>query len=173
MRHSTVHIARATFAAGALALVVTGCGSDDGGSPSSSGTGDGIVSVAAVDGNDALVDADGQTLYSADVEAAGQILCVDACTSFWEPIIATASEANEASAEIGKQFAVVDRPDGESQLTYKGLPLYTFAEEGPGELQGDGFTDDFQGTHFEWSAAWTDVSAVSDPPDNPGGGYGY
>jgi predicted lipoprotein with Yx(FWY)xxD motif len=173
MRHSTVHIARAALAAGALALVVAGCGSGDGGSSGNTGTGDGIVSVASVDGNDALVDGDGQTLYSANVETGGQIRCVDACTSFWEPLIATASQANQASADLNERFAVVDRPDGESQLTYKGLPLYTFAEEGSGELKGDGFTDDFQGTHFEWSAAWTDAPAVSDTPDDSGGGYGY
>jgi Secreted repeat of unknown function len=50
---------------------------------------------------------------------------------------------------------VVTRPDGGEQLTFNGLPLYSFTEEGPGQLDGDGFVDDFGGTQFEWAAAST------------------
>ena len=57
------------------------------------------------------------------------------------------------------------RPDGNEQLTFDGLPLYTFAEEGAGKLDGDGFADDFQGTHFEWKAARTSGSSGSRLPE--------
>ena len=152
---------------GAVALMVAGCSGD----AADDGTTGPLVSVADVDGTTVLVDADGRTLYSADVEDGGQIKCVDACTSFWEPVSASAAEVDEMSKDLD-DLGVVDRPDGETQLTYDDLPLYTFTEEGAGELTGDGFTDDFQGTHFVWSAARTDESPSSEPADS-GGGFGY
>jgi predicted lipoprotein with Yx(FWY)xxD motif len=70
-------------------------------------------------------------------------------------------------------LAVMERPDGSSQVTYDGAPLYTFTKDGVGELMGDGFTDSFQGTRFVWSAARVDGSeAPASTPADPGG-YGY
>ena len=59
----------------------------------------------------------------------------------------------EARRGFGERGGV--RTDGGRQLTFKGLPLYSFTEEGPGQLDGDGFVDDFDGTRFEWAAATT------------------
>jgi predicted lipoprotein with Yx(FWY)xxD motif len=157
MRRSIKYSLTAVLAVGAAALVLAACGGgDDNGNATaaSSGSGSGLVSVQNVDGTNVLADADGQTLYSADVEKS-QIRCTDGCTSFWDPVAASAKQAKTASSDLDLNFGVVKRPDGESQLTFKGLPLYYFKEEGPGKLDGDGFTDDFQGTHFEWAAATT------------------
>jgi hypothetical protein len=41
------------------------------------------------------------------------------------------------------------------------VPLYSFTDEEPGRLDGDGFVDDFQGTHFEWAAATTGAATGS------------
>jgi predicted lipoprotein with Yx(FWY)xxD motif len=173
MTYLRLHIMRAALVVGALALLVTACGSGGGGSSSgSAGTSSGLVSTSSVDGSSTLADASGKTLYTAGVEANGQIKCVDSCTTFWQPLMATAKQAKQASTRLGETFGVVDRPEGETQLTLQGLPLYTFADEGAGQLKGNGFTDDFQGTHFEWSAAGTDGSAAPSPSTN-GGGYGY
>jgi predicted lipoprotein with Yx(FWY)xxD motif len=171
MRVSITDTARSALAVGAVALVLGGCGaagSDAGGSP-----GSGVVTVAQVDGTGVLVDPEGRTLYTAEAEQGGQILCVEACTAFWEPVIASQQQAEAATAELGAQLGVVERPEGESQLTFDGLPVYTFAEEDPGQLDGDGFVDDFRGTRFEWTAARTSGSAGSGADDDPGGGYDY
>jgi predicted lipoprotein with Yx(FWY)xxD motif len=124
-----------------------------------------------------LADSEGRTLYTAAVEQGGEILCVDACTSFWEPVVASPQEADAAAAELGAELGVVGRPEGEQQLTFEGLRLYTFAEEDAGQLDGDGFVDDFRGTHFEWEAASIGGGAGSAgsgaPSDGPGGGDGY
>jgi predicted lipoprotein with Yx(FWY)xxD motif len=134
------------------------------------------VSVANVGGTDVLASSAGKTLYSAAVEKDGTILCVDACTSFWDPMLASSADAKKAAGQLDANLGVVRRPDGERQLTFDGLPLYTFAEE-DGKLDGDGFVDDFQGTHFEWVAARTSggsrSSGSNGPSDNSGGGYGY
>ena len=108
--------------------------------------------MQSVDGTNVLADAEGRTLYTADVERSG-IRCTEACTSFWDPVDATANEAQSAAGDLDLDLGTVQRPGGERQLTFDGLPLYTFTEEGPRQLDGDGFVDDFQGTHFEWAAA--------------------
>jgi predicted lipoprotein with Yx(FWY)xxD motif len=170
MRLSITHTAKIALVIGAAALGVVGCGSDDeesaGASAASASAG--IVSVASVDGTDVLADSEGRTLYTAPVEEA-RILCVDACTSFWEPVVASPDEAESAAADLDLELGVVDRPEGDQQLTLDGLPLYTFAEEDAGQLEGDGFVDDFQGTHFEWQAATTSGDAGSSDSDAPGG----
>jgi predicted lipoprotein with Yx(FWY)xxD motif len=174
MRNPVRYVGRGTIALGAVALMVAACGGDDGSDPSPGGSTGGFVSVASVDGTDVLVDSDGSTLYTTPAEQDGQIYCVDACTAFWEPVVATSQQAKTAATELDADLAVVKRPDGDTQLTYAGLPLYTFTEEDPGQLEGDGFVDDFQGTHFEWEAARTDgTSSPATPDDNDDGGFDY
>jgi predicted lipoprotein with Yx(FWY)xxD motif len=166
-----------TLAIGAAALGVVACGSSDGSGASTASSSTEIVSVATVAGTHVLADSAGKTLYSAAVEKGGKIHCVGACRSFWDPMLASSADAKKAAGELDAKLGVVKRPDGEQQLTFDGLPLYTFAEEDAGKLEGDGFVDDFQGTHFEWEAARTSGSQSSGsngPSDNkPGGGYGY
>lgn len=168
------NMVRPAIVAGALALFVAGCGST--GSDSSSNTdassGD-LVSMSSVDGTSTISDSAGKTLYTASVEAGGHIKCVSPCTTFWQPLLATSAQAQEATSDLGEKFSVVERPDGKSQLAVGGLPLYTFAQEGPDQLAGNGFTDDFEGTHFVWSAAGTGGSTGSTPTNGGNGGYGY
>jgi predicted lipoprotein with Yx(FWY)xxD motif len=178
MRLSITHSVKVALAIGATALGVAGCGGgDDEENAGAAGTSAGIVSVASVDGTDVLADSEGRTLYTAAVEQGGKILCVDACTSFWEPVVASQADADKAAAELDADLGVVDRPEGDQQLSFNGLPLYTFAEEDAGQLEGDGFVDDFQETHFEWEAARADGDSGSSgsnaPNDDSGGGYGY
>jgi predicted lipoprotein with Yx(FWY)xxD motif len=155
------------------ALGIAACGSDDDSGASAAGSSGGIVSVADVDGTDVLADSAGKTLYSAAVEKGGKILCIDGCTAFWKPILATRADAKTASGQLDANLGVVKRPDGGQQLTFDGLPLYTFTDEGTGKLQGDGFADDFEGTHFEWQAARTSGGAPAPSDNGSGGGYGY
>ena len=157
------------LAIGAAALVLAACGGDDSGgdaTAANAGASSGLVSVKNVDGMDVLADIGGRTLYSADVEKM-QIRCTAACTSFWDPVKASASEARSAASDLDLDLATVKRPDGERQLTFKGLPLYTFTQEGPGQLKGDGFADDFDGTHFEWAAATTGAKAAPSGSEAP------
>jgi predicted lipoprotein with Yx(FWY)xxD motif len=159
MKLSIRSLLTVALAVGAAALVLAACGggdSDDNGNGTAadSGVGASLVSVEDVDDTNVLADSKGRTLYTADVEN-GEIRCTGACTSFWKPVEASAKEAESASADLDLDLGVVDRPGGGRQLTFKGLPLYSFTEEGPGQLDGDGFVDDFDGTRFEWAAATT------------------
>jgi predicted lipoprotein with Yx(FWY)xxD motif len=170
MRLLTKHTVVGILVLGLAAILLASCGGGDGGEDGNATAADasgGIVSVQSVDGTDVLVDSEGRTLYTAEVEQ-DRILCTDACTSFWDPTGASASEAESASADLDLDIGVVSRPDGGEQLTFEGLPLYTFTEEDPGRLEGDGFVDDFDGTRFEWAAATTGSGSESTGSDDPG-----
>jgi predicted lipoprotein with Yx(FWY)xxD motif len=165
MRLSIKHLVIVAVAIGAAALVLSACGGGDGdgsGNAASAtmGSGSGLVSIRSVDGANVLTDADGRTLYNAKVEK-GRIRCTGACTSFWDPVDASSKQSKSASADLNLDLGVVKRPDGADQLTFNGLPLYSFTQEGAGQLDGDGFVDDFEGTHFEWSAATTGAGSAS------------
>jgi predicted lipoprotein with Yx(FWY)xxD motif len=168
MRFSIKPSVTAAVAIGAAALVLAACGDSDSGNvdASTASGGSGIVSIQSVDGTNVLADSDGRTLYSAEVEKA-RIRCTDGCTSFWEPVDASAKQSKSASADLDLDLGVVKRPDGADQLTFKGLPLYRFTEEGAGQLDGDGFVDDFAGTHFEWAAASTGAGSASSGSNRP------
>jgi predicted lipoprotein with Yx(FWY)xxD motif len=170
MRLLTKHTVVGILVLGLAAILLAACGgSDDGedGNATAADASGGIVAVQSVDGTDVLVDSEGRTLYTAEVEQ-DRILCTGACEAFWEPTGASASEAESASADLDLDLGVVSRPDGGDQLTFEGLPLYTFTEEDPGQLEGDGFVDDFEGTRFEWAAATTGSGSESTGSDDPG-----
>ena len=169
MKLSIRYSATVLVAIGLAAVALAACGGSDAGddgNATAADTSGGIVSVKSVDGTDVLVDSDGRTLYTADVEKGGRILCTGMCTSFWDPIGASAREAKTAASGLELDLGVVKRPGGAEQLTFDGVPLYSFTDEEPGRLDGDGFVDDFQGTHFEWAAATTGAATG---PSSAGG----
>jgi predicted lipoprotein with Yx(FWY)xxD motif len=134
--------------AASLALAACGGGSSDSSTPSASGT---TVAIKSVDGiGDVLVDSSGRALYASDVEAGGDVRCTGACTSFWKPL--TVGSGKPTGATDAGKLGVVKRPDGASQVTVDGKLLYTFSEDTPGKVEGNGFTDDFDGHHFTWNA---------------------
>jgi predicted lipoprotein with Yx(FWY)xxD motif len=163
------------------ALVLAACGggnsssgSSGSGNASTMGTSGGAVSVKSVDKSDVLTNSQGKTLYTADVEKGGHIMCTGQCTTFWMPADGSAAQAKTAAADLNLNIGVVKRPDGKDQLTLGGKPLYSFTQEGAGKLTGNGFTDDFNGTHFTWSAATTGaVQSASGSGSSSSGGSSY
>jgi predicted lipoprotein with Yx(FWY)xxD motif len=170
--HTLSRRARLIGVAAAALLALTACGSDDSGSGGdATQTVDGIVGTRQIpDFGTVLTDADGNTLYTTEAEDDGTIRCVEGCADFWPPLAPTAEIPSDVDGVDG-EFGVIARPDGSDQLTLDGMPLYTFADDtGPGSFIGDGFEDDFQGTHFVWHAVTTDGST---PSGDQGGGYTY
>ncbi len=172
-----------SFAVGAAAaLALAACGSDNNSDNASGGTSGGTagggtdtVSVADVNGvGDVLVDSSGMALYAADQEANGQVLCTDGCTSFWMPL-EPGSGAPTAGPGV-PALAEAERPDGTEQVTADGKRLYTFSQDSPGQVKGDGFEDDFNGQHLTWHVVRVDAGDAMTPgttaPGSSGGGYG-
>jgi predicted lipoprotein with Yx(FWY)xxD motif len=165
MRLSIKKTATAALAILVAGLVLAACGGGNGNNGNkgnmSMSAGSGLVSVRTVDKTPVLANRQGRTLYSADVEQGGRIHCTSGCLSFWDPVHASSSQAKTAAATLNLDLGVLKRPDGVDQLTFDGQPLYSFTQEGPGQLTGNGFVDDFGGTHFEWTAAATGSAQAS------------
>jgi predicted lipoprotein with Yx(FWY)xxD motif len=117
-----------------------------------------------------LADAKGMTLYHLSAEQNGKFICTTAeCVGVWHPLTVAAGSTPSGAASL----ATVKRPDGTEQVTYKGMPLYTFAQDtAEGDVKGQGFKD--VGT---WSAVTTTSAAptttTSSTPSSSGGGYKY
>jgi predicted lipoprotein with Yx(FWY)xxD motif len=83
---------------------------------------------------------DRQALYYWQVEkrAGGKIRCVGACAKAWPPLLArSAAAVPKRVAGIRGTFGVIRRPSGRLQVTHNGLPVYTYAHEGPGQVLCD------------------------------------
>jgi predicted lipoprotein with Yx(FWY)xxD motif len=142
----------------ALGLAVAGCG---GGSGSSSSSGYGneesareetATETASSSGGEAvpvsvgtatgvgkvLVDSSGLTLYyfQKDQKGSGKSKCEGACESAWPPLTSS-GEAEAMGGVNASMLGTIERPDGTTQVTYAGWPLYTFVEDKkPGEDNG-------------------------------------
>jgi predicted lipoprotein with Yx(FWY)xxD motif len=165
-----------------LALAVAACGgssdnSDNNAAASSGGSGDGSVSTKSVSGvGDVLVDAQGAALYTNDMDTASKIACTGQCLTEWIPLAAQSQPSSSDSA-VQSKLGTLKRPDGSTQVTFGGMPLYTFVEDSGGQVTGDGFKDSFGGTQFTWTAATvgsssTGSSAGTTGSSSGGGGYG-
>jgi predicted lipoprotein with Yx(FWY)xxD motif len=158
------------LAALAASLALAACGGSSGSSNSTTPTTRGTtVAVKSIGGlGNVLVDANGKALYSSNVEAGGKVLCTGACTSFWKPL--TASGKPTGPTDAGR-LGTVMRPDGTRQVTLDGKLLYTFSEDAPGKVAGNGFSDAFGGQHFTWKAVLAGGS--NSGATSSRNGYGY
>jgi predicted lipoprotein with Yx(FWY)xxD motif len=83
---------------------------------------------------------DRQALYYWTVEkkAGGKIRCTGSCAALWPPLIVKkAAAVPKRVAGIQGVFGVIRRPGGSLQVTFRGLPVYTYAHEGPGQVLCD------------------------------------
>jgi predicted lipoprotein with Yx(FWY)xxD motif len=144
-------------AAAALAVTLAACGgSNNNSNKSATGT------TSAV-----LKDTSGMALYTPQGESATNIRCTGACTSIWVPVRPGAAKLTGSS--------VITRPDGTKQLVVGGKPLYTFAQDSPGQVTGNDAQDAFAGKQFTWHAVQTGgttAASTSKPMPSGGGGYG-
>jgi predicted lipoprotein with Yx(FWY)xxD motif len=170
-----------TLAAVVAVLALAACGgsgydsSDSSPSSPAAQSGDDTATVSVEELGDSgrvLVDSAGKALYTAEEEADSSVVCTGTCTSFWIPLTIDggAPSGNSLPSELG----VVEREDGSRQVTFDEQRLYTFVEDEPGEVSGDGFSDAFDGQQFTWH-----VVSVGDAPDSSqegddtGGPLGY
>jgi predicted lipoprotein with Yx(FWY)xxD motif len=169
-----------------LALGLAACGgssnsdsstaSPAGGSAGNSGQTVATKSVSGV-GN-VLVDSSGKVLYTNDMDTASKVACTDQCLTEWVPLAAPAGgQPTSTDSAVQAKLGTVKRPDGSSQVSFGGLPLYTFVEDSPGQATGNGFRDSFGGTNFLWTAASVSGKATgsgtsSTTTGSSSGGYG-
>ena len=132
---------------GSLALLLTACGGSSGSSASSTGStptttaqaagqasssalggiqpGDVVLIVQKSAIGYVLAAADGQVVYTYDKDSKGSApTCTGSCATTWPPLTGKplASEADTLPGTLG----TVSDANGAKQVTYNGLPLYTF-----------------------------------------------
>jgi predicted lipoprotein with Yx(FWY)xxD motif len=142
-------------------LALAGCGSNapaigsGSGLASSSSGGASTVSVRTVDGQSALVNQTGVTLYSNDQDSNAKPSCVSSdCTAIWAPLTVPANSKPTAGSGVPGTLGTIARPDGSQQVTLNGKPLYTFSfDHGAGKVTGNNAHDDFGGMSFTWHNA--------------------
>ncbi len=84
----------------------------------------------------------GRTLYSLSAEKKGKFICTAAsgCTEIWKPLTVASGVTPQAPSPL--KLGTIHRPEGTIQVTYKGLPLYTFAsDKKSGQVKGEGLKD--------------------------------
>src|SRR5437016_2543612 len=145
-------------ACGSSSSTSSGSSSSPAASQTASSSGANVVKTASVSslGGTVLVDAQGMTLYHLSAEQHGKWICTSAaCTQVWHPLVASSSAPSGTVGSLG----TIKRPDGTLQVTYKGMPLYTFVKDTkPGEATGQGFKD-----VGVWTAVTTKGAAASTP----------
>jgi predicted lipoprotein with Yx(FWY)xxD motif len=108
----------------------------------------------------------GRTLYSLSAETSGRFICTGNCLSSWHPLVVPAGVRPTGPVKLG----TVKRPDGRTQVAFKGRPLYSFVgDTKAGDVNGEGIKD--VGT---WHAAVTGkVATQPEPQPQPEPPYPY
>jgi predicted lipoprotein with Yx(FWY)xxD motif len=87
-----------------------------------------------------LTDAKGMSLYTFKKDAPGKSACAGDCIAKW-PVFYTKKVVVSKKLDE-KDFSVITRGDGIKQTTYKGRPLYYFANDVvAGDMNGEGFNN--------------------------------
>jgi len=144
------------------AIIATGAMALSGGASASKS----VVKTGHALGKKVLVTRKGFTLYSLSAETHGRFICTDkTCMSLWTPLAIARGTKPTGANHLG----TVRRPDGRTQVTYRGKPLYTFVEDKPGQAKGEGFKD--VGTWHVASASATTKTAPTQPMNQGYGSY--
>jgi len=163
-RNRRLRVLLAVPAAAAAAAVVAACsssGTPSGAPSSSSGGGSSAHAVAAagslktakIGGAAVLTNAQGFAVYSFAPDTMTKSDCNGGCAAAWPPVKGPAT----AGAGLTGKLGTIKRPDGSTQATYNGHPLYTFIKDtGPGTDKGNG-VNAFGGL---WHALTVSGSAV-------------
>lgn len=138
-------------------------GQSEGTAPGVSGSGPKTVAkLLHLEGRTLLTTTSGRTLYSLSAERHGKFICTEAsgCTGVWKPLTVAAGVVPKGPVRLG----TIERPEGTVQVTYRGLPLYTFApDKKRGQTKGEGLKD--VGT---WHPATVHKTTGSAGPTGPG-----
>lgn len=173
------------WAAGVAVLVVAAaCGSSGSNGSGSNGSGQAgsqpgsssTVSTKSVSGmGTVLVDSSGMALYTNAQDSGGTLKCLKDCTDIWPPLTVPDGTTPSAGSGVTGTLGTVKRPDGSTQVTLDGKPLYRFSiDKSPGVVKGQNAQDSFDGTSFNWQVATASGSAAPAPSDTgSSGGYTY
>jgi predicted lipoprotein with Yx(FWY)xxD motif len=128
-----------------------------------------------------LTGEDGKALYVLTRDSAGTSTCTGQCATDWPPFTLENGETTVAGSGVSGTLATIQRPDGSTQVSLNGIPLYYFSGD---TVTGDTNGQGFGGVWFLASSSGTPLSsaapasspASSGAPSSPGpspSGYHY
>ena len=147
--------ARGAVLAIAGALLLAACGgskiSTTAGRPSTQPAGPSPVSAAAPTATvvemsvagygPVLTDAKGFVLYTYTADEPGGTGCAGACLKLWPPLLLPAGVPAPVAGPGVSGLSTLARPEG-TEVTYEGLPLYTYLNDTrPGQVSGQDVVD--------------------------------
>ena len=115
-----------------------------------------------------LVNAQGLPLYYYQPDTAAKSFVTGALAQLWPPLTSAAPTA----AGLNGKLAVLNDVNGR-QVTYNGHPLYTFADDHPGQVTGQGVQDFFVATASLARISGSSAPAGTVPAAPSGSGFGY
>jgi predicted lipoprotein with Yx(FWY)xxD motif len=134
-------------------------------SSASSGT---TLNAAMIGGKQVLTNGKGMTVYWFAPDTSTTSKCTGSCATYWPPVPGPATAGSGVTGKLG----TITRPDGTTQATYNGHPLYTYvADKNPGDDKGNGLNISgglWYNVPVSGSAATTPTTSASSQ-----GGYGY
>ena len=173
----------------ALALAVSACGSSSsssaasGSTPAAAGSssassapasssGGTALDVKTIGGQQVVTNSAGFTVYWFAPDTSTTSKCTGSCATYWPPVKGPATAMSGVTGKLG----TITRPDGTTQATYDGHPLYTYAgDTAPGQAKGNGLNVS-GGLWYEMTVSGATPAAgagASASATSTKGGYGY
>src|ERR1700722_18418494 len=133
----------------AVALALSACGSSASSSSSTPATsapaagasstpaagGGTTVNMTTINGTAVLTNSSGKTLYWFAPDTSTTSKCSGSCATYWPPVTGPAT----AGSGVTGTLSTITRPDGTTQATYDGHPLYTYVgDTAAGQAKGNG-----------------------------------
>jgi predicted lipoprotein with Yx(FWY)xxD motif len=113
-----------------------------------------------------LVNSQGHTLYLFKADQGTKSACTGACSAAWPPLLVKGTPTS-GNGVNGSLVGTASRPEGTTQVTYNGHPLYLFVKDTkPGDTNGQGVT----AFGAAWFALTSSGNQASAPASSSGGG---
>ena len=154
----------------ATSAPAAGASSPASSAPASSASGS-ALSMTTINGTAVVTDSKGMTLYWFVPDTSTASKCTGSCATYWPPVTGPVTAGSGVTGMLG----TITRPDGTTQATYDGHPLYTYAgDSAPGQAKGNGLNVS-GGLWWEMtvSGAKPATSTSTSGSGGGGGGYGY
>ena len=165
--------ASSSSSSSAPATSATGAGAGAGSSAPASNASGSALAMKTINGTAVVTDAQGMTLYWFVPDTSTASKCTGSCATYWPPVTGAVTAGSGVTGTLG----TITRPDGTTQATYDGHPLYTYiGDTAPGQAKGNG-KNLSGGVWYEMTVSGakpaTGTSGSTPTSTGGGGGYGY
>jgi predicted lipoprotein with Yx(FWY)xxD motif len=105
----------------------------------------------------------GDTLYRLTKDSKNKSVCTGKCATIWVPVLLATGQKTPVGSGVS-HLGSFTRANGTHQVTYEGIPLYTFT----GDKKAGQVTGNIKDTWGQW---WSlNPSSPTTPPKKKGGG---